>query len=95
MSETPELNPSEVVLPVSGIKVAFRGVKGYDFVEAERACKDRTSTREYGFSMLARRCLFNGRQAVIDDVLTLDEEDINTLMETVTVPLAKGSQPNP
>lgn len=85
----------KTTLPISGITVEFHGLRGRDFIEAERACRDRTSEKEYGLSLLARRCLFDGRQAVVDDVLDLEEEDLNALISAVPSPLGSGSQPKP
>ena len=95
MSELLDATQPEVVLPISGIKVTFRGLKGRDYIEAEKACRDRTSEKEYGLALLSRKCFFNGRQAVVDDILDLDEEDISALVAGVPVPLSRGSHPTP
>jgi hypothetical protein len=84
-------------LPVSGKAVTFHKLKGLDFIEARRPLRDKDDQIEFGFSLLARRCEFDGRQAVLEDVLGLDEDDLAALMTAAGGAVANftGSTPMP
>lgn len=80
-----------ITLPVSGKSVTFRRLKARDYIEAERVIADRESSKQYGFAILARKCVFDGVQALYEDILDLDEDDLAALMGGLT-PDPKGSE---
>ena len=83
--------PEPVTLPVSGRQVAFRRVKGLDYVEAERIAGDRNSIK-YAYAMLARR-IEATPAIVMEDILDMDEDDIAILMDTLN-PFLMGTKPS-
>lgn len=82
--------PEPITLPVSGRLVAFRRVKGLDYVEAERIAGDRDSIK-YSYAMLARR-IESQPPLVMEDILEMDEDDIAALMEALS-PFLTGGRP--
>jgi hypothetical protein len=83
--------PEPITLPVSGRQVAFRRVKGLDYVEAERIAGDRDSIK-YSYAMLARRIQADP-PVLMEDVLAMDEDDIAALMGALG-PFLAASQPS-
>ena len=82
--------PEPITLPVSGRQVAFRRIKGLDYVEAERAAGDRDSIR-FSYAMLARR-IEATPPLVMEDIVAMDEDDIAALMAALA-PFLQGAQP--
>lgn len=72
--------PDPIQLPVSGKSASFRRLKGRDLVDAERVQNVRESEKEYNLALLAARCLLDGKQAILEDLLDMDEEDLAAIM---------------
>lgn len=81
---------SDSILLSNGKCVELRKLKGRDYIEAQRPLSDKSNQLELGFSLLARRCVIDGKQAIFEDILDLDEADLNLLM-TVAAEAAGGA----
>lgn len=75
--------PEPVTLPISGKEASFRRLKGRDLVNAERVQNVRDSEKEYNLALLAARVLLDGQQAILEQLLDMDEEDLAAIMDAL------------
>lgn len=73
--------PDPVLLPACGKTASFRKLKGRDLVMAERVQTAPGSEKEYNLSLLACRVLLDGKQAILEELMDMDEEDLDKIME--------------
>lgn len=82
--------PEPVLLPC-GKTASFRKLKGRDLVQAERVQNVTGSEKEYNLALLACRVLLDGKQAILEDMLDMDEEDLAAIMEALAGNALTGS----
>lgn len=85
--------PDPITLPVSGKVASFRRLKGRDLVTAEMVQTAKGSDKEYNMALLAARVLLDGQQAILENMLDMDEEDLEAIMDALAGNAPSGSHP--
>ena len=75
--------PKTISLPGGGVAVQARPLKGRDAVAAHRICGKEPTDIEITAALVAQVVTLNGKQAVMEDVLDMDLEDLTDLAEAV------------